>query len=79
VITAILLAFAGQEITVGGFEKAPPVIVAEGDAPALKRGRRAAKQCGIPLTLSYNGALWAPTSDVSPAKLRCVALRLRAA
>ena len=77
VIAASLLTVAGQDITVGGFDKEAPAIVV-GVPSMIRQGRSVAKQCGISVTWSYGGALWAHAADLTPEKRRCIANRMGA-
>lgn len=62
-----------QAITVGGFDKAPPVAIARGGGDLRANVARAAESCGVSDTWKYDDALWAHPHDMTAKKRACLA------
>lgn len=69
---AALLVMALQAITVGGWDKAPPKVIATGGELRRTAVAKAAKRCGIPATWEYDHALWAHSADLTPKRISCL-------
>lgn len=71
-MTGVILVVALQAITVGGWDKAPPAVLTTGGELRRAATAKAAKECGIPVTWEYDGALWAHSADLSSTRLSCL-------
>lgn len=71
-MVGVTLFLAAQAITVGGFDKVPPLVLAETSSETRSDVAEAAKRCGIRATWEYEGALWAHADAASPKQLACL-------
>lgn len=65
--------FLTQAITVGGFDKVPPVAIARGGADLRSIVAKAAVSCGVSETWEYDAVLWAHSNDMTAKRRACLA------
>lgn len=69
----VLFLLINQVITVGGFDRAPPVAIARGGADLRSIVAKAAGSCGVSDTWEYDAVLWAHSNDVTAKRRACLA------